>query len=484
MSGSTTVFYGAAVNPQTLTDYATLPRCLLAVGPSGNIDWIVDDVAPHELQDTLSQKGCLDVDIVELKEGEFLLPGFVDTHTHAPQAANIGTGQQYELLDWLANVTFPMEARFEDVEFAKRMYTRVVRDFINAGTTTCCYYATLHLESSKALADVVHAAGQRGFIGKCNMNHDSPSYYIEPSPEASIKATKDLISYIRTLPASRCKHAAAGTAQPLVQPIITPRFAISCTAPLLSSLGELAASEPNVLIQTHISENRGEIEYTKELFPGCGSYAGVYDKFGLLREGTILAHGVHLESKEVDLIKERKAGISHCPTSNFNLRSGIAPIGRYLDKGVKVGLGTDVSGGFSKSILTEIQHASMASKVLQFSAPTDPKLTNGVTPTSTFENKQLPISTLLYLATLGGASLCKLDSHIGSFAPGKAFDALLVTPSERAIGLWGSGEEVERPVTKKHLDEWLERFLFCGDDRNIDRVYVQGVWVGGRGWRS
>ncbi|KAH6894984.1 guanine deaminase [Coprinopsis sp. MPI-PUGE-AT-0042] len=482
MSGATTVFYGAIVSPQSLTDYAALPRCLLAVGASGNIEWVVDEVAPHELQDTLAQKGCLDTDIVELKEGEFLLPGFVDTHTHAPQVANIGTGQQYELLDWLAKVTFPMEAKFEDVEFAKRMYTRVVRDFVNAGTTTCCYYATLHLESSKVLADVVHAAGQRGFIGKCNMNRESPSYYVESSPEESVQATKDLISYIRTLPTSRCKHAAAGTAQPLVQPIITPRFAISCTPPLLSSLGDLAASEPDVLIQTHISENRGEIEYTKTLFPDCGSYAGVYDKFGLLREGTILAHGVHLEGEEVDMIKERNAGISHCPTSNFNLRSGIAPIGKYLDKGVKVGLGTDVSGGFSNSILTEIRHASMASKVLQFST-IQPKVVNGTTP-ATFENKQLPIATLLYLATLGGASLCKLDSHIGSFAPGKAFDALLVTPSERAIGLWGSGESVEKPITKKHLDEWLERFLFCGDDRNIDRVYVQGVWVGGRSWRA
>ena len=227
MSGRTTIYYGATISPQTLTEYTALPWCLLAVGPCGNIEWIVEDVPPHELQDTLAQKGCLDSDIVELKEGEFLLPGFVDTHTHAPQVANIGTGQQYELLDWLANVTFPMEAKFKDVAFATRMYTRVVRDFINAGTTTCCYYATLHLESSKVLADVVHAAGQRGFIGKCNMNHDSPPYYIEPSPEASVQATKDLISYIRTLSPASCKHVAAGTAQPLVQPIITPRFAIS-----------------------------------------------------------------------------------------------------------------------------------------------------------------------------------------------------------------------------------------------------------------
>ncbi|EAU88645.1 guanine deaminase [Coprinopsis cinerea okayama7 len=498
MSGTTTTFYGAVINPKSLTSYAALPRCLLAVGPTGNIDWIVKDVAPHELQDALAQKGHVDIasaNLVELKEGEFLMPGFVDTHTHAPQVPNIGTGQEYELLDWLKNVTFPMESKFADIEFAKRIYTKVVRDFIDNGTTTCCYYATLHLESTKVLADIVHAAGQRGFIGKCNMNHDSPSYYIEPSPEASIEATKSLITYVRSLPPSSHPHASSGTAQPLVQPILTPRFAISCTAPLLSSLGTLASSDPSLLIQTHISENLGEIAYTKELFPQAKNYAGVYDMYGLLREGTILAHAVHLEEEEVELVKVRGAGVSHCPTSNFNIRSGVAPIGKYLDRGIKVGLGTDVSGGYSNSILTEIRHASMASKVLQFSSSPKPEssgsssTTNGTTPK--FENKQLPIPTLLYLATLGGASLCKLDSHIGSFEPGKAFDALLVSPSSRSIGLWGLNENVdsgaveaeedENVKARKRLEERLERFLFCGDDRNIERVYVQGVLVGGVG---
>lgn len=438
---------------------------------------MVDDVAPYDLPETLVQYGCSDEHLVELKQGEFLLPGFVDTHTHAPQVPNIGTGQQYELLDWLANVTFPMEAKFADVAFAKRMYKHVVRSFINAGTTTCCYYATLHLEASQVLADTVHIAGQRAFIGKCNMNHASLDFYTEPcDPSASLTATHSIISYIRSLPPASCIHAAAGTHQPLVQPILTPRFAISCTGPLLKGLGDIAAADKDLLIQTHISENQAEIVYTNELFPAAGSYAGVYDSFGLLREGTILAHAVHLTPPEVELIKERGAGISHCPTSNFNLRSGIAPVGMFLDQGIKVGLGTDVSGGFESSILGEVRHASMASKVLQFSQTSPSTSAEAAT---TFANKQLPIPTLLYMATLGGASLCKLDKSIGSFAPGKAFDALIVSPSGKQIGLWGSGEETG-DVDRKRLEQWLERFLFCGDDRNIDRVYVQGRWIGGR----
>lgn len=170
------------------------------------------------------------------------------------------------------------------------------------------------------------------------MDRNSPDYYVEPSVEASLADTKTLISYIRSL-----------NSNGLLQPILTPRFAISCTPELLTSLGKLAVSDPHLAIQTHISENEAEIVLTKKLFPpkvlpplpdgserGETTYAGVYDAYGLLRNNTVLAHGVHLEEEEVQLIKERNAGISHCPTSNFNLRSGCAKVGMLLDKGIKV----------------------------------------------------------------------------------------------------------------------------------------------------
>ena len=189
------------------------------------------------------------------------------------------------------------------------------------------------------------------------MDRNSPDYYVEPSAAASVAATRSLIAHIRALPPS------PGTSEPLVRPILTPRFAISCTGELLAELGALAASDPALAIQTHISENESEIVFTKQLFPAStlpappvplssaaqtktnGSaqakskettYAGVYDAFGLLRENTILAHAVHLEEEEVEIIKARRAGVSHCPTSNFNLRSGCARIGMLLDRGVKV----------------------------------------------------------------------------------------------------------------------------------------------------
>ena len=161
------------------------------------------------------------------------------------------------------------------------------------------------------------------------MDRESSATYVEPSPEVSVKNTKKLIDYIRSL-------STLPTSSPLVTPVITPRFAISCTDALLKSLGELASSEPTLPIQTHISENRFEITKTLELFPAAPNYAGVYDMFGLLRHNTILAHACHFSEDEIELVRRQGAGISHCPTSNFNIRSGVAPVGLYLDRGIKV----------------------------------------------------------------------------------------------------------------------------------------------------
>lgn len=165
---------------------------------------------------------------------------------------------------------------------------------------------------------------------KCNMNRNCPDDYVESSAESSIAATKALIAYIKSL------RPRPFNGEPLVQPILTPRFAISCSSPLLKSLGTLASSDSSLRIQTHISENLSEIAFTKKLFPECNSYAAVYDSHGLLRSNTVLAHAVHLEKEDLELIVKRNAGISHCPTSNFNLSSGVAPIGEYLDLGIKV----------------------------------------------------------------------------------------------------------------------------------------------------
>ncbi|KAI6166948.1 hypothetical protein EDD17DRAFT_1542131 [Pisolithus thermaeus] len=466
--GKYTVYLGPVINPKTSTHFDALPNGLIVVDPRGNIERLIETLLRgSELQDALTQIGLPDgtYTLVTLAPGEFIMPGLIDTHIHACQLPNLGLGGDYELLDWLEKYTYPTERNFFKLDFAARVYPEIVKRIINSGTTTSCYYGTLHLEATKLLADVVYKKGQRAFVGKCNMDRNCPPDYIEPSAKVSRETTELLVTHIQNLPRS-----SAG--EPLVRPVITPRFAISCTEELLTSLGEYAEDNPHVAIQTHISENQQEVQKTLELFPDCTSYAGVYDKYNLLRRNTILAHGVYLTDEEMELIAQRGAGVSHCPASNFYLGSGMARVRKLLEHGVKVGLGTDVSGGNNPSLLYAIQMASNTSKMV------------AILPNE--GGKKFDAAMLLYLATLGGAEVCCLQDRIGSFEQGKAFDALLVNVRDDSgnPAVWGGDLAEGDYLEKEVLKEWLERFFFCGDDRNIRQVIVQGSVIGGRGFRG
>ncbi|KAI6150706.1 hypothetical protein BKA82DRAFT_4118800 [Pisolithus tinctorius] len=470
--GRYTVYYGPVINPYSSTYFDALPNCVIVVDGKGNIAHLIEklDVTSLELQKVLlTQIGLLDgtFTLVILEPGEFIMPGFVDTHIHACQVPNLGVGGQYELLDWLKYYTYPTESKFADKNYAARVYPSIVRRVIDSGTTTSCYYGSLHFDATMLLADIVRSKGQRAFVGKCNMDRNCPPYYIEPCAQVSLETTKCLVKHIQNLPQSP-----AG--EPLVHPVITPRFAMSCTEELLTDLGNYAKANPHIAIQTHIAETQQEVENTLKLFPDCKSYAGVYDKYKLLRHNTILGHGIYLTDEEMKLIAERGAGVAHCPASNFYLGSGMARVRKLLEHGVKVGLGTDVSGGNNPSILYTIQMASTTSKMVE------------ILPNE--GGKKFDTAMLLYLATLGGAEVCCLQDRIGSFERGKAFDALLVSVRDDSgnPAIWGynPGRDLTEEDTPKSaeemLKEWLERFFFCGDDRNIRQVIVQGAVIGGQ----
>ncbi|KAH7105478.1 guanine deaminase [Auriculariales sp. MPI-PUGE-AT-0066] len=464
------VFSGPLIHTLDYRTIQILPRALLAVA-DGKIAWLIKDVVPpspsdNTLHTAAAGKGwnldASDSKLHKLQAGEFILPGFIDTHTHAPQYPNLGRGQDFELLDWLDNVTFPTESRFKDAAYAKRTYQSVVRRSLDSGvslirltsaiaepwsqTTTSCFFSTLHEEGTNILADACHKLGLRAFVGKVNMDSNAPAHYCEPSAVASVAATRSTVSHIQSL-----------TAEPstaLVQPIITPRFAITCTSPLLKALGDLASEHKEIPIQTHISENPSEVAFAKVLFPESKSYTDIYERHGLLRENTILAHGCHLDShlpepgaddgpvsdSELELIKMRGAGLSHCPTSNINLRSGVARVGEWLDRGLKVALGTDVSGGYSLSMLSAIRHASFCSKLVAMDAA---KKT--LKPPSASNGDAIALDALLFLATLGGAQVCNIESKVGNFTEGKRFDALLVSTREDTgnPNMWVDPEELE-----------------------------------------
>ncbi|KAF3898472.1 Guanine deaminase [Trichophyton interdigitale] len=404
----------------------------------------------------------------------FFFPGFIDTHIHAPQYPNSGIFGSTTLLDWLNKYTFPMEASFGDknapdtpTRRAYTVYNAVVARTLSHGTTSAAYYATVHVPATNLLASVCHSRGQRAFIGRvCMDNPDTcPDFYRDESTAAMVDATKASMAYIHRLDPS-------GT---LVKPIITPRFAISCTSEGLAQLGELAAStSPPTHIQTHISENDDEIQTVKALFPDCSTYAEVYDRAKLITPRTILAHGVHLQQSERALIRERRAGISHCPTSNSSLSSGMCPVRVLLDDGLNVGLGTDVSGGYSPSILETARQASLVSRLVACHCSKE----NG-------NRNKLSVEEALYLATRGGAKVFNMQDEIGGFEKGMFWDAQMVELGDSIES------DTDGIVTPEQLDlqhsgkvcvfgweSWEERiakWMWTGDDRN-----VKAVWVGGR----
>jgi guanine deaminase len=277
----------------------------------------------------------------------------------------------------------------------------------------------------------------------------SPDFYRDVSPASALADTRATISHIASIDPTNA----------LITPIITPRFAPSCSSELMHGLGALQ-KETNLPVQTHISENKNEVALVKSLFPGFESYTDVYDKHSLLGPKTILAHGVHLSEDEVDLIKKRESKISHCPASNSAITSGTAQVRWLLNKGVEVGLGTDMSGGYSPSILEAVRQASLVSRHVAMGGDDAAKLS---------------IEEVLYLGTRGGAKVVGLADKIGGFEVGMEWDAQL-------IGLGNVGvEEGDIGAVDifgwENWDERVAKWVFNGDDRNTLAVWVKGRLV-------
>lgn len=381
----------------------------------------------------------------------------IDTHIHAPQFPIAGVFGSKTLLEWLDTYTFPTEASFKDLKRAKLVYERVVTRTLSHGTTTASYYATIHVPATNLLSAICFEKGQRALIGRMCMDCNSPEYYKDSSVGQAIKDTQCTIEYIKQI----------DPGYSLIRPIITPRFAIACSRNMMSELGKLAAKE-NLQIQTHISENEQEIDRVRKLFPECKSYADVYDNYGVLGPRTILGHAVHLSKEELALVKLRESKLSHCPVSNAGLGSGIARVRDMLDAGVDVGLGSDVSGGYSPSILEASRHALLASRLLaQREKEEDLR-----------RRLKLQVEEVLYLGTLGGAKVVGLEGLVGNFVVGKEWDALLVQ-------LHSVKEEEERlDQGLVELFDWqtkwedrLAKWVYCGDDRNNLKVWVRGKLV-------
>ncbi|XP_059175102.1 guanine deaminase-like [Physella acuta] len=431
------VFVGTLVHSTKTKSLEVLTDTAIAVR-NGKIIFVT---SKDQLSTVLEKYQISQDDVIYLKQ-KFLMPGFVDSHAHAPQFSFVGTGSGLELLPWLQTYTYPTETRFlSDDQFASDVYNKCVNRTLRNGTTTVCYFATIDRRSTMTLVDAVARQGQRAFIGKVNMDTNSPDSYRE-SRDQSVSDTRRFIKDV------------LDKKNPLITPCITPRFAVTCSMELMKQLGHLA-TEFSLPVQTHISENVGEIELVSQLFPDTRSYTEVYDRAGLLGSKTILAHGVHLSRDELRLIKDRDSGISHCPNSNISLCSGILDVRKALDVGVKVGLGTDFAGGHSPSMLDAIRRGAESANILKQQTLLKEE---SVTP--------LTYMDMFRLATLGSSEVLGLDDVIGNFSVGKEFDAIVVNA-------YVKGGPFDVFVTD-NIDDVIQKFIFLGDDRNIEEVYVAG----------
>ncbi|XP_046826004.1 guanine deaminase [Vespa crabro] len=424
------IFVGALVHSNEKRELIMIDRAAVMVENGKIIDVTVNPEPSALIGDH----------VTFLNDKQFLMPGLIDCHTHAVQFPNLGLGYDKNLLDWLEKYTFPLEKKYVDEEFAKHVFETVVKRTLAMGTTTACYFASLYGKASMELARAVAHLGQRAFIGKVNMNAYRDDGYYENTVE-SIKNTIQFINDILNLD----NH--------LIKPIITPRFALSCDMELMKELGKLA-KERDLHIQTHISENIDEIKAVRNMFKEYPSYASVYNAAGLLTNKTILAHAIHLTEDEIMLIKQNDTAIIHCPSSNTCLKSGMCDIQKLKSKGLKIGLGTDVAGGQSSSMVDAMRSALQVS-------------TNLAMFKSDYES--INYKEVFYMATLGGAISLGINKEVGNLIPGKEFDALIVDMSVSNGPL--------DDFMSYSLEKQLQRFIYSGDDRNIIEVYVSGYKV-------
>jgi guanine deaminase len=371
-----------------------------------------------------------------------VVPGFVDTHVHLPQYVFAGLGAR-ELLEWLQTYTFPMEARFSNPDFAREAARIFFADLARAGTTSSAVYATSHTGATRIAFEEAEKAGGRACIGMVLM---------ERNGEAPLHRSWDNVS-------RDCEELAEEWSgeHPKLQFAITPRFAITCGEKMLKGAAQIAR-ERNLLVQTHLSENAGEISFTLDLFKGAKDYTEVYERAGILTSRTLLAHGIHLSAGERERIRAAGSTIVHCATSNRYLQSGVFAYRQTRNAGVAVSLGSDVAGGYELSMLHEMREALEASK------------------TWNILNRQsaepvLSVGEVFYAATLGGARALGMDSRVGSFAAGKCADFVVL--DDTSVNRFAYTGFYQSPV------ERLSRLIYRGDSQSVLATYVDGKKIAG-----
>ena len=369
-----------------------------------------------------------------------IFPGMVDLHVHAPQYAFRGMCMDLELMDWLNSYTFPEEEKYENLEYAKKAYSMFVNALKSGATTRSCIFATRHRYATELLMELMEESGIVSYVGKVNMDREASEALTEKSADVSAFDTFGWINAV--------KDKYENT-----KPILTPRFIPCCTYKLMEELREIQMAY-GLPVQSHLSESKSEIDFVKFLRPQNPFYGDSYNEYDLFGKNddintdvkTVMAHCVWSTDDEVELMKKNGVFVAHCPASNMNLTSGIAPIRKYFDLGLNIGLGSDVAGGHTDSIFRAITDAIQQSKMYF-------RMVNE-------SYKPLVFSEAFYLATKGGG---KFFGKVGSFEEGYEFDAVVMDDSVLVH---------PQPI---NLAERMERAVYLGlDEKNITAKYVRG----------
>lgn len=373
-------------------------------------------------------------DVVELGPAHLITPGFFDTHLHAPQLEMIGSYGGH-LLEWLNRYTFPTEAKFADRDYAAKIAEAFFTELLRNGTLCALVFSTIHYEATDAFFAESERRGFRAIIGKTMMDRNAPDALLE-NPNDSYEKSRALI----------LKWHKKG----LQRYAITPRFAPTSTPELLERAGDLKDEFPDAYVHSHISENQNEVAWVQQLFPEA-EYADVYDRYGLLDERSVLAHGVYLTAEELDLLSRRRTRIAHCPNSNLFLGSGLFRLHHVLESGVIVGLGTDIGAGTTPSMFTAMSDAYKVQQV---------------------QGVSLSPIELWYLSTLGGARVLSLDRETGSLEAGKSADFLVIDLKAKPL-------IAMRAERAQSLEDVLASLIFLADDRVVESAWIAGreVWT-------
>ncbi|WP_107949644.1 guanine deaminase [Lysinibacillus parviboronicapiens] len=451
MSEYTQIFKGTAFSSKSSQEVQILKDYLFCINADGMIAKTVapDHTDYRKLLHTYQGKE----NFHHLADGQYFLPGFVDLHVHAPQWAQAGTALDIPLYDWLNTYTFPIEAKFSDLQFAQEVYEDLVSTLLANGTTTSLYFATVHKEASLLLAKICAEKGQRGLVGKVVMDdpEQNPAFYRDADTQTALADTEEFILAVKAL----AKSTKQG-----VYPVVTPRFIPSCTNGALQGLGELAAKY-DTHIQSHCSESDWEHGYVQQRFKKNDAFA-LHD-FGLLGDKTVMAHCNFLNDEDANLFAETGTAIGHCPISNAYFANSVIPIAQFHSKGVDIGLGSDVSGGFSPSLFDNVRQAVMSSRMLE----------DGVDATLPAEKRGVPnaritINEAFYLATAGGGE--SLSLPIGRLQENFTWDVQIIDTKLSSAKL---------PIFNDHedLSDIFQKIMYLVRPENIREVWVQGSKV-------